>query len=141
VSLFQNSSRALKQSYFLTKRKKTGKNTIFFAQNKAKPVLNPLYISMRKIRLLAQGVWYEVRTSVNDTEPLFWSRPNQDLFKQGLYEIRQIYGFSLSGLRFSGPEVSFYIKPADGRAGGVFRRAAWEAVGNAVPRRAVRRGT
>jgi hypothetical protein len=69
---------------------------------------------MRKIRLLAQGVWYEVRTSVNDTEPLFWSRLNQDLFKQGLYEIRQIYGFSLSGLRFSGPEVSFYIKPDDG---------------------------
>jgi hypothetical protein len=59
-------------------------------------------------------VWYEVRTSVNDTEPLFWSRPNQDLFKQGLYEIRQIYGFSLCGLRFSGPEVSFYIKPDDG---------------------------
>jgi hypothetical protein len=59
-------------------------------------------------------VWYEVRTSVNDTEPLFWSRPNQDLFKQGLYEVRQIYGFNLSGLRFSGPEVSFYIKPGDG---------------------------
>jgi hypothetical protein len=69
---------------------------------------------MRKIRLLAQGVWYEVRTSVNDTEPLFWSRPNQDLFRQGLYEVRQIYGFSLNGLRFSGPEVSFYIKPDDG---------------------------
>jgi hypothetical protein len=59
-------------------------------------------------------VWYEVRTSVNNTEPLFWSRPNQDLFKQGLYEVRQIFGFSLSGLRFSGPEVSFYVKPADG---------------------------
>jgi hypothetical protein len=69
---------------------------------------------MRQIRLLAQGVWYEVRTSVNDTEPLFWSRLNQDLFKQGLYEVRQIYGFELSGLRFSGPQVSFYIKPADG---------------------------
>jgi hypothetical protein len=59
-------------------------------------------------------VWYEVRTSVNDTEPLFWSRPNRDLFKQGLYEVRQIYGFELSGLRFSGPQVSFYIKSADG---------------------------
>jgi hypothetical protein len=69
---------------------------------------------MRQIRLLAQGVWYEVRTSVNDTEPLFWSRPNQDLLKQGLYEVRQIYGFELSSLRFSGPQVSFYIKPADG---------------------------
>jgi hypothetical protein len=66
------------------------------------------------LRLLAQDVWYEVRTSVNDTEPLFWSQPNRDLFRQGLYEVRQIYGFELSGLRFSGPEVSFYIKPADG---------------------------
>jgi hypothetical protein len=69
---------------------------------------------MRKIRLLAQGVWYEVRTSVNDTEPLFWSQSNRDLFRQGLYEVRQIYGFSLCGLRFSGPEVSFYIRPDDG---------------------------
>jgi hypothetical protein len=59
-------------------------------------------------------VWYEVRTSVNDTEPLFWSQPNRDLFRQGLYEVRQIYGFELSGLRFCGPEVSFYIKPGDG---------------------------
>jgi hypothetical protein len=59
-------------------------------------------------------VWYAVRTSVNDTEPLFWSEPNRDLFKQGLYEVRQIYGFELRGLRFSGPQVSFWIKPADG---------------------------
>jgi hypothetical protein len=59
-------------------------------------------------------VWYEVRTSVNDTEPLFWSRPNRDLFRQGLYEVRQICGFELRGLRFCGPEVSFYIKPDDG---------------------------
>jgi hypothetical protein len=69
---------------------------------------------MRGLRELASYVWYEVRTSVNNTEPLFWSRPNQDLFKQTLYEVRQIYGFELRGLRFSGPEVSFYIRPADG---------------------------
>jgi hypothetical protein len=59
-------------------------------------------------------VWYAVHTSVNNTEPLFWSEPNRDLFKQALYEVRQIYGFELSGLRFSGPQVSFYIKPGDG---------------------------
>jgi hypothetical protein len=59
-------------------------------------------------------VWYGVRTSVNNGEPLFWSRPNQDLFKQTLYEVRGIYPFELRGLRFSGPEVSFYIRPADG---------------------------
>jgi hypothetical protein len=59
-------------------------------------------------------VWYEVRTSVNNSEPLFRSQPNQDLLKQVLYEVRQIYGFSLSDLCFSGPQVSFYIRPADG---------------------------
>jgi hypothetical protein len=69
---------------------------------------------MRALRVLAQDVWYYVRTSVNDTEPLFWSEPNRDLFRQGLYEVRQIFGFELRGLRFSGAEVSFYIKPADG---------------------------
>jgi hypothetical protein len=63
---------------------------------------------------LAQDVWYEVRTAVNNTEPLFWSRPNQDLFRQGLYEVRQSYVFELCGLRFCGPRVSFYIKPDDG---------------------------
>jgi hypothetical protein len=69
---------------------------------------------MRLLRILAQGVWYAVHTSVNNTEPLFWSKPNQDLFRQVLYEVRQIYGFELRGLRFCGPEVSFYIKPDDG---------------------------
>jgi hypothetical protein len=69
---------------------------------------------MRHLRVLAQDVWYAVRTSVNNTEPLFWSEPNRDLFRQSLYEARQIYGFDLSGLRFCGPQVSFYIKPGDG---------------------------
>jgi hypothetical protein len=59
-------------------------------------------------------VWYDVHTSVNNGEPLFWTKPNRDLLKQVFYEVRQIYGFELSGLRFSGPQVSFYIKPADG---------------------------
>jgi hypothetical protein len=44
---------------------------------------------------LSDGVWYEERTSVNNRKPLFWSRPNQDLFRQGLYEVRQIYVFEL----------------------------------------------
>jgi hypothetical protein len=37
-----------------------------------------------------------------------------DLFRQVLYEAREIYVFELRGLGFSGPQVSFYIKPADG---------------------------
>jgi hypothetical protein len=69
---------------------------------------------MRKIRLLAQDVWYEVRTSVNNREPLFWSPQERVRFKQVLCEAREIYEFRLNGLGFSGPQVSFYIRPADG---------------------------
>jgi hypothetical protein len=69
---------------------------------------------MRELRELAAGVWYEVQTSANDREPLFLSKRNADLFRQTVYEARGIYGFMLRGLRFDGPWVSFYIKPADG---------------------------
>jgi REP element-mobilizing transposase RayT len=69
---------------------------------------------MRKIRLLTADAWYFVGTAVNNTEPLFWSEPNRDLLRQVLCEAWEIYVFELRGLRFSGPEVSFWIKPDDG---------------------------
>jgi hypothetical protein len=59
-------------------------------------------------------VWYEVRTAVNNREPLFWSTQERARFEQVLNEAREIYVFELRGLRFCGPWVSFYIKPADG---------------------------
>jgi REP element-mobilizing transposase RayT len=63
---------------------------------------------------LAAGVWYLVSTAVNNREPLFWSPEERARFKQVLNEARERYVFELCGLRFSGPAVSFYIKPADG---------------------------
>jgi hypothetical protein len=69
---------------------------------------------MRKLRLLSDGVWYEVRTSVNNREPLFWVARERARFERVLSEAREIYVFELRGLRFCGPWVSFYIKPADG---------------------------
>jgi REP element-mobilizing transposase RayT len=69
---------------------------------------------MRKLRILATGVWYLVSTAVNNREPLFWSQQERARFKQVLNEARERYAFVLCGLRFSGPAVSFYIKPADG---------------------------
>jgi REP element-mobilizing transposase RayT len=69
---------------------------------------------MRKLRILAAGVWYLVNTAVNNREPLFWSQQERARFKQVLNEARARYAFALCGLRFSGPAVSFYIKPADG---------------------------
>jgi hypothetical protein len=57
---------------------------------------------------------FEPSTAVNNREPLFWSPLERARFKQVLYEARARYAFALCGLRFSGPAVMFYIKPADG---------------------------
>jgi REP element-mobilizing transposase RayT len=51
---------------------------------------------------------------VNNREPLFWSPLERARFEQVLCEAREIYEFRLSGLRLSGPWVSFFIRPADG---------------------------
>jgi hypothetical protein len=69
---------------------------------------------MRKLRILAADAWYLVSTAVNNREPLFWSPLERARFKQVLNEARARYVFVLCGLRFSGPTVSFYIKPVDG---------------------------
>jgi hypothetical protein len=69
---------------------------------------------MRKLRILSAGVWYLVNTAVNNREPLFWSPEDRARFKQVQTAARARYAFVLCGLRFSGPTVSFYIKPADG---------------------------
>jgi hypothetical protein len=69
---------------------------------------------MRQLRILAAGVWYLVSTAVNNREPLFWSPEERARFKQVLNEARARCAFELRGLRFSGPAVSFYIKPVDG---------------------------
>ncbi|MDR1232282.1 MAG: transposase [Spirochaetaceae bacterium] len=69
---------------------------------------------MRALRILAASVWYFVCTAVNNREPLFWSPLERARFMRVLNEARKRYGFELRGLRFCGPWVSFYIKPADG---------------------------
>jgi REP element-mobilizing transposase RayT len=69
---------------------------------------------MRALRILAASVWYFVCTAVNNREPLFWSPVERARFMRVLNEARKRYVFELRGLRFCGPWVSFYIKPADG---------------------------
>jgi REP element-mobilizing transposase RayT len=69
---------------------------------------------MRALRILAASVWYFVCTAVNNREPLFWSALERARFMRVLNEARKRYEFELRGLRFCGPWVSFYIKPADG---------------------------
>jgi hypothetical protein len=69
---------------------------------------------MRSLRILSNGVWYGVRPAVNNREPLFWLPKEKARLEQVLNEAQEIYGFELRGLRFSGPWVMFYIRPADG---------------------------
>ncbi|MDR1095378.1 MAG: transposase, partial [Spirochaetaceae bacterium] len=69
---------------------------------------------MRKLRVLAAGACYFVSTAVNNREPLFWSALERARFKRVLDEARKLRAFALYGLRFSGPTVSFFIKPDDG---------------------------
>jgi hypothetical protein len=57
---------------------------------------------------------FEPGTAVKNREPLFRSPEERARFKQVLCEARARCAFELRGLRFSGPAVSFYIKPGDG---------------------------
>jgi hypothetical protein len=69
---------------------------------------------MRPKRELAENVWYLINTAVNNGEPLFLSEFGVWLFGWVLSEARLIFAFELRGVRFTGAQVSFFIKPADG---------------------------
>jgi REP element-mobilizing transposase RayT len=69
---------------------------------------------MRKLRLLRQGVWYEIRTQINNREPLFrWSKVRA-LFNRVLYETELRFVFEIRHLRLQDDWLTFYIKPQDG---------------------------
>ncbi|MDR2363649.1 MAG: transposase [Spirochaetaceae bacterium] len=78
---------------------------------------------MRQLRTLKQGVWYEIRTRVNNREPLF-SRgtgavapvPNKALalFAQVFRQTTLRFVFEIRGLCLADDWLTFYIKPADG---------------------------
>jgi hypothetical protein len=69
---------------------------------------------MRIKRILAEDVWYEVRTAVNNREPLFRLRPAAAIFFRMLREARAIFAFEIRGLRLENEKLSFYIRPACG---------------------------
>jgi hypothetical protein len=70
---------------------------------------------MRKLRILAQGAWYEVRTAINNREELFQEqqRAKAVLFRV-LREADKIFTFEMRGLSLGAIWLSFYIKPKDG---------------------------
>jgi hypothetical protein len=69
---------------------------------------------MRKKRCLTQNAWYEVRTAINNREPLFRRRQVIAVFCRVFGEARGRFAFELRGFRLEEEWLSFYIRPADG---------------------------
>ncbi|MDR2786561.1 MAG: transposase [Treponema sp.] len=69
---------------------------------------------MRKLRILQQGVWYEIRTQINNREPLFRESTVRDIFTQVFHETELRFVFEVRCLRLEDDWLSFYIKPEDG---------------------------
>jgi hypothetical protein len=69
---------------------------------------------MRSLRLLKQGVWYSIRTRINNREPLFRSPEARALFVRVLLETELRFVFSMRGLRVEDDWLTFYLKPEDG---------------------------
>jgi hypothetical protein len=70
---------------------------------------------MRKLRILAQGAWYKVRTAINDHKPLFQEyRRAKAILLRVLFEAKGPFTFEMRGFALEGERLSFYIKPEDG---------------------------
>jgi hypothetical protein len=69
---------------------------------------------MRQKRDLAQNVWYQVRTAINNREPVFQLLEAVVLFYRVLIEAKGKFPFEMCGLVIGDEWLSFYIKPADG---------------------------
>jgi REP element-mobilizing transposase RayT len=69
---------------------------------------------MRKPRLLGQGVWYKIRTRVNNREPLFRRFDALALFAAVFRQAKKRHKFEFRHLRFEDDWLTFYIKPEDG---------------------------
>jgi REP element-mobilizing transposase RayT len=69
---------------------------------------------MRKLRELQQGVWYEIRTQINNREPLFRWPEVREIFTQVLHETELRFAFEIRHLRLEDDWLTFYIKPRDG---------------------------
>jgi REP element-mobilizing transposase RayT len=88
--------------------------SFFAARIEAKRRLKPIYIYMRKLRILQQGVWYEISTHINNREPLFCEDKAREIFKQVFLETELRFVFEIQGLSFEGDLLKFYIRPENG---------------------------
>jgi REP element-mobilizing transposase RayT len=65
-------------------------------------------------RLLGQGVWYEVRTRINNREPLFRHGRALTIFKKVFRQTMVRFVFKIRDLNLEDDWLTFYIKPEDG---------------------------
>ena len=89
---------------------------IFFTVTKAKQGPAPITGYMRQKRQLALGVWYEVRSGINNREPLLRKPLAMALFMRVFVEARLRFPFEVRGLRIEAHRIGFFIKPEDGLA-------------------------
>jgi REP element-mobilizing transposase RayT len=59
-------------------------------------------------------MWYEIRTRINNREPLFRYHKALALFAQVFQETKQRFAFQIRGLQLENDRLRFYIKPEDG---------------------------
>ncbi|MDR2070538.1 MAG: transposase [Treponema sp.] len=69
---------------------------------------------MRPLRILKQGVWYEIHTRINNREPLFRRHKALAIFARVFYELKKWFAFEIRGLNLEDDWLRFYIKPEDG---------------------------
>jgi REP element-mobilizing transposase RayT len=69
---------------------------------------------MRQKRKLAQGVWYEIRSQINNREQILSLPGAAALFFRVFQETTLRFAFEVRGLRFDADQLRFYIKPEDG---------------------------
>jgi hypothetical protein len=69
---------------------------------------------MRQLRVLQQGVWYEIHTQINIREPLFCEDKAREIFFRVFHETGLRFVFEIRCLRLEGDLLTFYIKPEDG---------------------------
>jgi hypothetical protein len=74
----------------------------------------PLLPFMRQLRKLGQGVWYEIRTRINNREPLFRRAKALTIFARVFRETMLRFVLRIRGLRVEDDWLTFYIKPEDG---------------------------
>ena len=87
---------------------------IFFLFTKAKWPVDALIPFMRPLRVLRQGAWYEIRSQINNREPLFRYSTALALFVQVFRAAELRFVFTVRCLRLEDDRLTFYIKPEDG---------------------------